>query len=98
MLKYNNMTNSFNKVFITNIRNRTERYECNNIEGYKSHLKESPNMVECIGEYSQQIKPVFDIDAYDAIPDINSILVIADINKIFPDKPVEYAERKPREF
>ena len=48
------------------------------------------------GEYSQQIKPVFDIDAYDAKPDINSI--IADINKIFPDKPVKYAEREPREF
>ena len=90
------MTNSFNKVFITNIRNRTERYECNNIEGYKSHLKENPNMVECIGEYSQQIKPVFDIDAYDTKPDINCI--IADINKIFPDKPVKYAVREPREF
>ena len=90
------MNSPFNKVLITNIRNRTERYECNNIEGYKSHLKENPNMVECIGEYSQQIKPVFDIDAYDAKPDINSI--IADINKIFPDKPVKYAEREPREF
>jgi hypothetical protein len=34
MLKYN--MNNFNKVLITNIHDRTTRYECNNIEGYKS--------------------------------------------------------------
>jgi len=88
--------NNFNKVLITNIHDRTSRYECNNIEGYKKHLCTNPNMVEIIGEYDQQIKPIFDIDAYDAKPDINSI--ITDINKLFPNKPVKYAEREPREY
>ena len=53
-------------------------------------------MVEIIGEYNQQIKPTSDIDAYDAKPDINTI--ITDINKLFPNKPVKYAEREPREY
>ena len=57
-------------------------------------LKENPNMVECIGKYNQKIKRVFDFDAYDAKPGIHNI--IADINKIFSDKPVWYAERVPR--
>jgi hypothetical protein len=30
------------------------------------NIKETQNMVECVGEYNQQIKTVFDIDAYDA--------------------------------
>lgn len=94
MLNYN--MNYFNKVFITNIHDRTSRYECNNIDGYKEHLKSNPNMVEIIGEYNQQIKPIFDIDAYDAKPDINSI--ITDINKLFPNKSVKYAKRDQREY
>lgn len=94
MLKYN--MNNFNKVIITNIHDRTTRYECNDIIGYKEHLKSNQNMVEIIGEYNQQIKPIFDIDAYDTKPDIN--LIINDINKLFPNKPVKYAEREPREF
>jgi len=95
MLKYN-MNKHFNKVIITNIHDRTTRYECNDIDGYKEHLKSNPNMVEIIGEYNQQIKPIFDIDAYDAKPDINTI--INDINKLFPNKPIKYAEREPREY
>jgi len=86
----------YNKVFITNIHDRTTRYECDDIEGYKNHLCTNPNMVEIIGEYDQQIKPIFDIDAYDAKPDIHSI--IADINKLFPNKSVKYAEREPRKY
>ena len=88
--------NNFNKVFITNIHDRTSRYECDNIEGYKKHLKTNLNMVVVIGEYNQQIKPIFDIDAYDTKPDINAI--INDINKLFPNKLVKYAEREPREY
>ena len=94
MLNYN--MNNFNKVLITNIHDRTTRYECNDIDGYKKHLRTNPNMVEIIGEYTQQIKPIFDIDAYDTKPDINEI--INDINKLFPNKPVKYAEREPREY
>jgi len=95
MLNYN-MNKHFNKVIITNIHDRTTRYECNNIDGYKEHLKSNQNMVEIIGEYNQQIKPIFDIDAYDAKPNIDAI--ITDINKLFPDKPVKYAEREPRDY
>ncbi len=50
-------------------------------------------MVECIGEYNQQIKPV---SAQGAKPDSNNI--IADIDNIFPDKPAKYDEREPKEF
>ena len=53
-------------------------------------------MVKIIGEYNQQIKPINDIDAYDAKPDVNSI--ITDINKLFPNKSVKYDEREPREY
>ena len=95
MLKYN-MNKQFNKVLITDIHDRTTRYECDNIDGYKKHLKSNPDMVEHIGEYNQQIKPIFDIDAYDTKPDINSIII--DINKLFPNKTVKYAEREPREY
>ena len=58
------------------------------------NIKETQNMVECVGEYNQQKKTVFDIDAYDAWPEIHNI--IDDINKIFPDKPVKHlkANRK----
>ncbi len=51
--------------------------------GYKQHLKQNPDMVENIGEYNQQIKPIFDIDAFDTDPIINEIA--ADIKKIFPN-------------
>lgn len=90
------MNKHFNKVIITNIHDRTTRFECDNIDGYKKHLRTNPNMVEIIGEYCQQIKPIFDIDAYDAKPDIDAI--INDIHKLFPNKPVKYAEREPREY
>ena len=53
-------------------------------------------MVEEIGKYSQQIKPVFDIDAYEIEPDINKVK--EDINKIFPNKIIHFAKREPREF
>ncbi len=53
-------------------------------------------MVEDIGKYGQQIKPVFDIDAYEY--DIIVSEIIADINKLFSDKPDYYAKREPREY
>ena len=43
------MNNCFNKVFITKWNDRNDRYECDNIEGYKQHLKQNPDMVEIIG-------------------------------------------------
>jgi len=53
-------------------------------------------MCELIGGTYQQIKPVLDVDAYETDPNIDDIL--ADINKVFPNKSVYYAERKPRKY
>ena len=47
-------------------------------------------MFKCIAEYNQRINSIFDIDAYDSQPDNNYIYV--DINKVFPEPPVKYAE------
>ena len=54
------------------------------------HLNEDPAMVVNIGLLVQQIKPVFDVDAYDNNIDINDIK--AKINELLPDKPVNYAK------
>ena len=94
MLANNRMT--YNSVLITCFNNRSNQYTCDNVAGYNNHLEENPNMVEDIGKYGQQIKPVFDIDAYDS--DIIMNEVIADINKVFPNKSIYYAKRDPREY
>jgi len=88
------MTNkqTFNTTIITDIYDRYSKYECDNIKGYKQHLKTNPNMVELIGGYGQQIKPVFDVDAYNNDIDINA--VISKINEVFHEKDVYYAKRE----
>jgi len=94
----NNRTNknmNFNYVIITNWKDRTSKYTCDNIEGYNKHLAKNADMCELIGGTYQQIKPVLDVDAYETDPKISEI--IADINKVFPNKPVYYAKRDPRE-
>lgn len=98
MLSNSRMTNkqTFNTTIITDIFDRYSKYECDNIKGYKQHLKTNPNMVELIGGYGQQIKPVFDVDAYNNDIDINA--VISKINEVFPEKDVYYAKREPREY
>lgn len=98
MLSNNRMTSkqTFNTTLITDIYERCSKYECDNVKGYKQHLKENPNMVELIGAYGQQIKPVFDVDAYNNDIDIAS--VISKINEVFPEKAVYYAKREPREY
>jgi len=90
------MKSSFGKVHITKYNARNEYYYCNTLSGYEKYLKSNPNMCECIGEFEQQIKPVFDIDAYDTEPDIDSI--IAKIHILFPNKQVNYAKRAPRDY
>ena len=86
----------FKKVLITNFKDRSFRFECDSIEEYNKYLKTHPDMAEIIGGFGQQIKPVFDIDAYDS--DINMNEVIADINKVFPNKSIYCAKRDPREY
>ena len=95
MLPKNRMTYTFNNALITKINDRTCRFICNNEDDYRKELKSSPDMVEIIGEYGQQIKPIFDIDAYNNDIDVNS--VIQDIQKIFPNKDVKYAKRESRD-
>ena len=63
--KNKNMKNSFDKVHITKYNARNEHYDCKTLSGYEKYLKSNPNMCEYIGEFQQQIKPVFDVDAYD---------------------------------
>ena len=98
MLSNNRMNSkqTFNTTLITDIYERCSKYECDNVKGYKQHLKENPNMVELIGAYGQQIKPVFDVDAYN--DDIDIASVISKINELFPEKAVYYAKREPREY
>ena len=94
--KNKNMKSSFGKVHITKYNARNEHFECKSLLGYDKYLKTNPNMCKCIGEFEQQIKPVFDVDAYDKEPDIEAI--ITDIKKLFPDKYVNYAKREPRDY
>ena len=51
-------------------------------------------MIEVIGEYGQQIKPMFDIDAYGN--DINIIDVKKQSNILFPDKIVNFTPSRTR--
>ena len=44
-------------------------------------------MVEIIGEYGQQIKPAFDIDAYNN--DIDTNTIIQDIQIIIPIQDIQ---------
>ena len=80
-------------VHITQLKRRDFKYLCNNEHGYKEHLKTNPDMVEIIGAFGQQIKPAFDLDAYEEF-DINSF--INHITPLFPNKKIVYANRKKR--
>lgn len=96
MLKYNKEVKmKFNFVDITYAKNREARFRCCNEEDYINHLKSNQDAVENIGLYNQQIKPIFDVDAYDN--DIDIVEVKQQINILFPDKIVNYAKREPRE-
>ena len=98
MLLYNkevrmNKSNTYNSVIITKINERKTRYTCEDINGYLSYIKSHPDIVEVIGEYGQQIKPIFDIDAYNN--DIDIVVVRNKINTLFPNKTVHWATREP---
>ena len=74
----NNRTNknmNFNYVIITNWKDRTSIYTCDNIEGYNKHLAKNADMCELIGRTYQQIKPVLDVDTYEAYPNIREASV-----------------------
>ena len=89
------MTETYNSVIITN-KDRTYRYYCNSKDAYIKKIKECPDLPELIGFFRQQVKPCFDVDAYEKDIDINEI--IAKINVLFPNKKVNTAKREPREY
>ena len=84
----------YNSVIITNISERTYKFTCNNIDGYMTELNENPLMCEVIGEYKQQVKPCFDVDAYNE--DINIDEIKSKINVMFPENAIYTAKRDPR--
>lgn len=86
--------NTFKTIHITKLFERDYKFNCDTIEGYTEELKKNPSMVENIGEYNQQIKPIFDVDAYGQDIDIDEVK--KDINNIFPDKNIYYAKRDVR--
>jgi hypothetical protein len=86
---------TFNIIKITSLYNRSFEYICDNIEDYNKYIKKNPDACELIGGINQQIKPVFDVDAYGIDPNIDNIN--ADISRIFPNKDIYYAIRPARE-
>ena len=87
------MSDTYKNVIITN-KAKTLRIYCKNEKDYKRELSENPAHCELIGFYNQQVKPCFDVDAYEKDIDVNEI--IQQINVIFPKKKVNYAKRDPR--
>jgi hypothetical protein len=63
--------------------------ECDFID----HIGARNNACEIIGGENQLIKPIFDFDSYE---EIDIPLMTNKINKIFPNKIVNYATREPR--
>ena len=57
------------------------------------HIGARNNACEIIGELGQKIKPIFDFDSNEPI-NIDEMTV--KINKVFPNKKVNYAMREPR--
>jgi len=57
------------------------------------HIGKRKNACEIIGEVGQKIKPIFDFDSNEPI---NLEEMTTKINKVFPNKKVNYAVREPR--
>lgn len=84
----------YNKVIITDVFKRGFIYECNTEQDFKEYIQKNNDACESIGKKGQFIKPIFDIDAYGT--DINVDDVKNDINQLYPNKPINYAKREPR--
>jgi len=83
----------YNRVATCNYNTRDDIVYCDNLRDYNKLIKQNPLLTEIIGG-SDNIKPVFDIDAYET--DINIDEVKSTINTIFPDKDIYFAKREPR--
>ena len=89
-------SNIFNIVEITDWKDRISTYSCNSLDAYNAELAKTPDMCKLIGRSAQQIKSVLDVDAY--ADDIDISQVKPDLQKVFPNKPVNSAKREPSEF
>ena len=89
------MTQTYDSVIIID-KPRAYNYTCKSKEGYMTKLQNTANMPEMIGSYGQQVKPCFDVDAYNQDIDIDEI--IAKIDVMFPNKKVNTAKREPRQY
>ena len=86
-------TQTYSSVMITNIFKREVNDIITDADEYKEYVKVNKYAVENIGKKGQQIRPVFDLDAYEQI-DLNAF--IDDIKVLYPNKEVFYAKREPR--
>lgn len=87
------MNQMYKCVIITN-KDRNLRHFIYTEEEFKALLLHNPALCEIIGEYNQQVKPCFDVDAKEN--DINVDEIIMKINQFFPNKKVNHAKRNPR--
>ena len=83
----------YKSVMITNIFKRDVNVIITNEDEYREYVEKNKYAVENIGKKGQQIRPVYDLDAYEPI-DINEF--IDDIKVLYPNKEVYYAKREPR--
>jgi hypothetical protein len=92
------MKEKFNHSHITCLRKRDVKYYINTLSKYEKLLKTNKDepLCENVALEDQQVKPYFDVDAYNNDIDITSVK--NDIHKLFPNKPIFYAMREPREY
>lgn len=83
----------YENIVICNFNTRNKIYYCNNLEEYHELIKRNPSLSELIGG-TANIKPIFDIDAFENDIDINK--EIKTISNIFPNKVICFAKREPR--
>ena len=88
----------YNHIHITIQNNRSCKLYINTLSKYNKLLRDYKDSLICedVGLENQQVKPYFDIDAYDNEIDIES--VENDIREMFPEKPIYRSMREPREY
>ena len=91
MLEYKEMYNTVRAIKV--IQNQEyEEHFLTSLSQYESFLKKNKESIlaEYVGFKNQQVKPYFDVDAYEN--DIDVASVKNEINLLFPNKPIYYAK------
>lgn len=84
-----------NVLIVPNPFNKDIYHYCDNKKDYYNYLRNYPAMSEIIGDINKNIKPIFDVDAMGEDIDIEETK--KEINMIFPNKPIYFGKREPRE-